>query len=123
MTGRFARLPAAAVSDRRLSGDDLRALCAIAIYVNRKGTCWVSTERLAQDLGLHRRSIQRHVKRLIDLGYLRKEQGFDTSLGYRRRFLSVLYPEVDDAEVRPHSDADASADQLGSSQGHEDTET
>lgn len=94
MTGRFSRLPRVAVSDRRLSGDDLRALAALCCYVDREGRCWVSTDRLAADLGIHRRSVQRHLKTLKGHGYVAKAGTFEMEDGRRATALKVSYPET-----------------------------
>jgi DNA-binding transcriptional ArsR family regulator len=94
MSGRFSRLPRAAISDRRLSGDDLRALAAVCVYVDREGRCWVSTDRLADDLGIHRRSVQRHLKTLKSLGYVTKDGTFETGDGRRATAHKVTYPET-----------------------------
>ncbi|WP_374371702.1 helix-turn-helix domain-containing protein [Dongia sp.] len=104
MTGRFSRLPRAAVADRRLSGDDLRALAALCCYVDREGRCWVSTDRLASDLGIHRRSVQRHIKTLKGYGYVAKAGTFDMEDGRRAAALKVSYPEATPGVVLPEDE-------------------
>ena len=68
----FAIVPVASSRDKRLgrlsSRDVLIALCR---FRNAKtGLCNVSQERLATDLGIHPRTLQKHIKRLIECGWV-----------------------------------------------------
>lgn len=45
-------------------------LLVLATYMNREGICWPSTAELAEARGVDRRSIQRHLKSLLEGGYI-----------------------------------------------------
>jgi len=88
----------AAMIDKRLTHLDCRVLVLIATkYLNRaKGYAYPSIARLAQDIGVADRSVQRSVRHLEEYGYLEVSSG-----GGRRRsnHYSVKIP----AEPRPQS--------------------
>ena len=70
-TGSFAVIPAAAITDRRLSRSDLATLCALATYANRTGKCWPSTTTLAKDLNITTRMIRRCLRVLETCTHIR----------------------------------------------------
>ena len=71
-SGTWSMLPAAAVCDRSLgSVTPLHVLAWLCKYRNTKtGACFPSVERIAKDLGITGRSVQRHVEKLIDCGHM-----------------------------------------------------
>jgi len=70
--GTWSMLPAAAVCDRSLGNvTPLHVLARLCKYRNTKtGACFPSIERIAKDLGITARSVQRHVEKLIECGHL-----------------------------------------------------
>ena len=70
-SGTWSMLPAAAVCDRSLgSVTPLHVLARLCKYRNTKtGACFPSVERIAKDLGITGRSVQRHVEKLIECGH------------------------------------------------------
>ena len=70
MTGHFSRLPAAAVSDRRMSAATLRCLAALAVYADKDGRCFPSLKKLGTRLGVSRQAVQHHFRKLKALGYV-----------------------------------------------------
>ena len=68
-------IPAAAVSDTRLTDANLRVLCAIGTHSSKLGgQVWASVATLAEESGLEERSVQRAIKVLLELGYIRKQE-------------------------------------------------
>lgn len=66
-------IPAAAVSDKRLTDATVRVLCAIGTFTNRRGgNVWASVGKLASTSGLTPRSVQRALSALVECGYLRR---------------------------------------------------
>lgn len=66
-------IPAKAVGDTRLTDANLRVLCAIGIHSSKLGgQVWASIATLAEESGLEERSVQRAIKVLLELGYIRK---------------------------------------------------
>ena len=68
-------IPAAAVGDTRLTDANLRVLCAVGIHSSKLGgQVWASIATLAEESGLEERSVQRAIKVLLELGYIRREE-------------------------------------------------
>lgn len=96
--GTFAIVPAAAARDRRLGKitprDVLAELCRYRNAVDY--ACYPSLERVALDLGISRRSVQKHIKKLIDCGHLaaqsRVRQGRG---GWTSNQYWILFPSVE----------------------------
>jgi len=93
-SGRFAIVPVGAVRDHRLGTISPRdVLAELCRYRNGKtGLCCPDQGQMAADLGIHRRTLQRHIKRLVDCGHVfveartRKGDGGWTSNQYWIRF-------------------------------------
>ena len=68
--GHFSRLPAAAVSDRRLSHANVRFLAALGVYADRNGYCFPSMTKLARQMGCTRQNVRYHIGRLEKFGYI-----------------------------------------------------
>ena len=66
----LAVVPLRAIRDRNISDSQLRALATICSYCNRAGLTWVGQDRIGKDLGVSKQSINKQVKRLVELGYL-----------------------------------------------------
>lgn len=66
----LAVVPLRAIRDRNISDSQLRALATICSYCNRAGITWVGQDRIGKDLGVSKQSINKQVKRLVELGYL-----------------------------------------------------
>lgn len=100
--GTFSIAPAAAACDRRLGrATPLHVLVMLGKYRNaQSGLCIPSIGLLAQRLDISRRSVQRHIAKLIDWGYLvavtrTRDNGGYTSNGYILLFPAVLEADVD----------------------------
>lgn len=67
---RYAIFSARAVFDTRLTAIDVRILAALGTEGERQGWVQMSQGEIAERLSVHRISINRSVKRLVELGYL-----------------------------------------------------
>ncbi|WP_163265615.1 helix-turn-helix domain-containing protein [Chelativorans alearense] len=69
----YAPLPARAMGDKRLSGEDFRVLMAVSAH-DRLGAngigCFASHTRLAALVGCHEKSLSRSLARLVECGYV-----------------------------------------------------
>jgi DNA-binding transcriptional ArsR family regulator len=91
--GRFARLPDAAVFDARLSAEALRVLAALATYADSVGFCFPALTTIAKRLGLERRTVQRHLRKLEAAGYVVTGRSIRSSRGgYGRNRYLLVYP-------------------------------
>lgn len=70
--GTWSMVSAAAACDRSLSqASAFTVLALLGKYRNPKtGECFPSVVRLSEDLGISRRTVQRHLDRLVERGYL-----------------------------------------------------
>jgi DNA-binding MarR family transcriptional regulator len=98
--GTWSMLPAAAVCDRSLGNvTPLHVLALLCKYRNAKtGACFPSVGRIAKDLGITARSVQRHVEKLIGCGHIavvprrHPATGKQTSNDYYILFLEARGP-------------------------------
>lgn len=67
----FSLLPSRAISDTRLSRNDIRVLGALCCYTSPKGICYPNQKTLAANLGIHRPLVTRAISRLKGFGYIR----------------------------------------------------
>jgi len=67
----FSLLPSRAISDKRLSRNDLRVLGALCCYTSPKGICYPNQETLYKNIGVARPNISRAIRRLTNFGYIR----------------------------------------------------
>ena len=81
-------VPAKAVSDPELTHAEFRVLAALCVHTDKAGYCFPAGRTLGRNLGVTRQAVQRHIRRLVYLGYISKKSrkrknGSDTSNGYR----------------------------------------
>ncbi len=67
---KLAVIPIRAATDKSLTEGMMRVLLLVASYTNRAGLTWVSQARLAQDLGVTRQAVTKHLGKLIKAGYI-----------------------------------------------------
>lgn len=108
-SGTYAVVPTAAAGDRRLGRcTPLHVLVVLGKYRNAKtGLCVPALDKVAAELGVDRRSVQRHINALIDCGYLvavgrRRENG-----GYTSNSYTLLFPGLSGP---PEGDGDGGSD-------------
>ena len=69
----FAALPHDIAADPRLTPTDLRVLATLLFYARQKTICYPSDDAIAARVHRHPGTVRRSLKRLEDLGYLRRE--------------------------------------------------
>jgi len=72
---------------QQLSGPEKLVLMALADHADEDGICWPGNAHIARKCNLSQRSVQRHIKNLIDNGYMTahrryRETGGQTSNRY-----------------------------------------
>ncbi|HVO04729.1 MAG TPA: helix-turn-helix domain-containing protein [Candidatus Cybelea sp.] len=90
---KFAMVPAAAITDSRLSSPCFRTLAALARHARRDGHCFPEIASIAFQLGCPRSSIQGHIKQLESLGYLQVHRHMRPGGGRARSSFTILYPK------------------------------
>lgn len=103
VTSRWSRVPSRAAGDKRLGLTDLRVLIALTQYVDKAGLARPSLATIAEVAGLDRRNVPASIKRLRELGYLRKLGKNGNSMGY-----AVLFGSPTD--IPPHATDDMPGD-------------
>ena len=94
---KLAVVPIRAATDRGLTEGMLRVLLLVASYTNRAGLTWVSQARLAQDLGVTRQAVTKHLGKLIKAGYIEVvSKGFR---GERSNSIRLIFDKSIDAET------------------------
>lgn len=95
---KFAVIPCRVVSDRKITRGALRVLIALAMYSNKAGASYVTTERLGHDLKISRQLVGRYLKQLELAGYITQKNNYAPSVkGKTRR---IIYdPKLDQREV------------------------
>lgn len=84
----FVVIPIKAVIDRRVTGENLRALCALAGYCNKSGYSFVSLKTIAKDLNCTPQNIGKHLKKIESLGYIQSFSNYFPNLkGNTRRII------------------------------------
>lgn len=72
MGPRFSIIPAVAVCDASLTTLDLRILALLGCHTDQNGWCFRNQARMAEELGVARRSVNRSIGNLEKRGYLEK---------------------------------------------------
>ena len=87
----FTVVPIRAVNDRRIRPAAMRALLAVCSFANRAGLCWPGHENVGKMLGVTRQAAGRQVKKLIEMGYLKKVKNH--TYGKTAQILRVIYDD------------------------------
>ena len=98
----FAALPHDIAADRRLTPTDLRVLAALLFYACSKPTCYPSDAGIADRVHKHPGTIRRSLKRLEDLGYIRREFVPATPANPTGRLIHLTFTAPDWS--RPHQE-------------------
>lgn len=67
---RYAIIPAGAVIDPDLEGNDLRVLCYLGTHTDKLGWCFLKQASIAAKLGIGRSTVQRSLARLVTAGWV-----------------------------------------------------
>jgi len=109
---RFAIVPRQAAEDAEITDSEFRTLAVLTSYNDDGGWCWPSYKSIAERRGLSRRTVIRHINKLVDNGYLvknsRKDNDKQTSNKYYTRLDyfeggsdKAMSPPSDTADVTP----------------------
>ena len=91
----FAALPHDIAADSRLSPTDLRVLAALLYYARQDPSCYPSDASIAARVHRHPGTVRRCLKRLEDLGYIRREFVQATLANPTRRLIHLTCTEPD----------------------------
>jgi DNA-binding Lrp family transcriptional regulator len=87
----YTVVPIRAVNDRRIRPAAMRALLAVCSFANRAGLCWPGHENVGKMLGVTRQAAGRQVKKLVEMGYLKKVKNH--THGKTAQILRVIYDD------------------------------
>jgi hypothetical protein len=87
----YTVVPIRAVNDRRIRPAAMRALLAVCSFANRAGLCWPGHENVGKMLGVTRQAAGRQVKKLVEMGYLKKVKNH--TYGKTAQILRVIYDD------------------------------
>lgn len=104
MSFRYSIIPAGAIIDWRLEPRDLQVLALLGRYNERGGWLWRNQSKMAVELDVSRRTIQRALDRLVEAGWVEKRpRGYGKKLPdpNKQPFASLEYRVKLDNEVPP----------------------
>lgn len=97
---RYSIIPAGAVTDDRLEGNDLRVLCFLGQHTDKLGWCFLSQGTIAAALGIGRATVQRSLARLSDAGWVAVKSSTVSGRPHACHAYRVIM-DRDDAEIGP----------------------
>lgn len=105
---RYARVPAAALSDTRLSPTEFRVLVALLLHANEHGIVWAKRKTLSAVCGVHPAHISRATAALARYGWIEKtgNGGRSRPAGYQVN-AKGLFTCADYAQVNRKTRADS----------------
>ena len=77
----FAAIPHDIAADPRLSPTDLRVLAALFYFARADASCWPCDNSIAARVHRHPGTVRRSLRRLEDLGYIRREPSRENPTG------------------------------------------
>ena len=103
----FVVIPIKAVLDRKITGENLRVLCALAGYCNKSGYSFVSLKTISKDLNCTPQNIGKHLKKIERLGYIQSFSNYFPNLkGNTRRIIYDDKIKHDDLKTDDLSNTD-----------------
>lgn len=81
---RFSITPASAATDPELSDSVFRTLAVIGLFGDRNGWCWPSQKTIADLRSVSRKTVNLHIKELIERGYLNIQPRYDEATGAQK---------------------------------------
>ncbi len=104
----YVVMPIKALTDKRLTDNQVRVLGVLCSYCNRAGITWVSQARIGKDLGVSQQAVAKQLKGLREHGYIEiTSRGFR---GERANTIRVI-----------HDQTISQADAIAITSGQEDT--
>lgn len=106
---RYARVPATALSDMRLSPTEFRVLIALLLHANVHGQVWAKRETLSAACGVHPAHISRATAALARYGWITKtgNGGRSRPAGYQVNADLFTRAEVAPVNRKTRADSDA----------------
>lgn len=95
----WAKIPAAAILDRRLTHAQFRTLAVRALHADRNGCCRLKVETGAKIRGVSRQQIQNDDFALKNLGYQKIAPTMRRCGGNGANTYEILYPEIPETET------------------------
>lgn len=95
--GVFCIVPQRAVHDTRLQNRPKTLLCflAVANYANRAGVAYPNQKTIASDLNITQSTVSRHIKLLMEYGYIRyASKKFNKALSWRSNAYFIVFDET-----------------------------
>ena len=77
----FAAIPHDIAADPRLSPTDLRVLAALFYFARADANCWPCDNSIAARVHRHPGTVRRSLRRLEDLGYIRRQPSWENPTG------------------------------------------
>ena len=77
----FAAIPHDIAADPRLSPTDLRVLAALFYFARADASCWPCDNSIAARVHRHPGTVRRSLRRLEDLGYIRRQPSWENPTG------------------------------------------
>ena len=77
----FAAIPHDIAADPRLSPTDLRVLAALFYFARADASCWPCDNSIAARVHRHPGTVRRSLRRLEDLGYIRRQLSWENPTG------------------------------------------
>ena len=74
--GQFTQIQTKVITDKRLLSRDIRVLALIQSMAGKDGYCWPSYKRISEELDISRQTAITAIKKLCDLNYLVKQDGY-----------------------------------------------
>ena len=98
--GHFCVLPQRAVIDPlfKVHPSVFRVLAALGNYTSRQGVCWPNQITIARDLHLTQSTVSRHIKKLIEWGYIKYAKKHPGLKG--NKYFMVFDPEIQEADAQ-----------------------
>lgn len=88
---KFVVMPIKALTDKRLTDNQVRIFGVLCSYANRAGLTWVSQARIGQDLGISQQAVAKQLKGLVKHGFIEvTSKGFR---GERANTIRVIFDE------------------------------
>lgn len=95
--GVFCIIPQRAIHDTRLQKRPKTLLCLLAVanYANRMGVAYPNQKTIAKDLNITQSTVSRHIKLLMEYGYIRyATKKFNKALSFRSNAYFIVFDEA-----------------------------
>lgn len=91
MSSIFAKVPTAAIFDKRVSDAELRALAAVASYANKSNFCFPGIGTIAKRRGLSRQAVQKQIRKVQHRGYLKVSRDYRPTGGCKANIYEIIF--------------------------------